>query len=117
MAAQIRRFRKRLGGVLEALLEAEPSPDGGGASLGPLSLAEAAWAWLEGEGRFDHARRALIGRRKKQVRRGRGLKVWIQNGGNWFQKAGNWAKNGGNLSRKWQKFGFKMAEMGVGPQI
>ncbi|XP_056368655.1 E3 ubiquitin-protein ligase RNF31 isoform X2 [Oenanthe melanoleuca] len=63
---QIRHFRSRLGGVLKALLD--PTPNGGGASLGPLSLAEAAWAWLEGEGRLDHARCALIGRRKQQLR-------------------------------------------------
>ncbi|XP_068854560.1 E3 ubiquitin-protein ligase RNF31-like [Aphelocoma coerulescens] len=63
--SQIRLFRSHLGGVLKALQGAEP--EGGGASLGPFSLAEAAWAWLEGEGSLDRARRALIGRRKQQT--------------------------------------------------
>ncbi|XP_037982426.1 E3 ubiquitin-protein ligase RNF31 [Motacilla alba alba] len=66
--SQIRHFRSRLGGVLKSLLEAEPDQNGGGASLGPFSLAEAAWAWLEGEGQLDRARRVLIGRRKQQLR-------------------------------------------------
>ncbi|XP_041345784.1 E3 ubiquitin-protein ligase RNF31-like, partial [Pyrgilauda ruficollis] len=66
--SQIRHFRSRLGGVLKALLGAEPDGKEGGASLGPFSLDEAAWAWLEGEGQPDRARRALIGRRKQQLR-------------------------------------------------
>ncbi|XP_068034497.1 E3 ubiquitin-protein ligase RNF31 [Anomalospiza imberbis] len=66
--SQIRHFRSRLGGVLKALLEAGSDQKGGGASLGPFSLAEAAWAWLEGEGQLDRAHRILIGRRKQQLR-------------------------------------------------
>ncbi|XP_053824621.1 E3 ubiquitin-protein ligase RNF31 [Vidua chalybeata] len=66
--SQIRHFRSRLGGVLKALLGAGSDEKGGGASLGPFSLAEAAWAWLEGEGQFDRACRILIGRRKQQLR-------------------------------------------------
>ncbi|NWY94007.1 RNF31 ligase, partial [Loxia curvirostra] len=66
--SQIRHFRSRLRGVLKALLEAGLEEKEGGASLGPFSLAEAAWAWLEGEGQLERARRALIGRRKQQLR-------------------------------------------------
>ncbi|XP_066065409.1 E3 ubiquitin-protein ligase RNF31-like isoform X3 [Chamaea fasciata] len=66
--SQIRDFRQRLGGALTALLEAGPEEEGGVASLGPFSLAEAAWAWLEGEGDPEWARRVLIGRRKQQLR-------------------------------------------------
>ncbi|CAN8173986.1 unnamed protein product, partial [Coccothraustes coccothraustes] len=66
--SQIRHFRSLLGGVLQALLGAGLDEKEGGASLGPFSLAEAAWAWLEGEGQLDRARRALIGRRKQQLR-------------------------------------------------
>ncbi|NXR29186.1 RNF31 ligase, partial [Cinclus mexicanus] len=72
LESQIRHFRSRLGGILKTLLEEACSEKEGGASLGPFSLAEAAWAWLEGMGRFDHALSALIGRRKKQVK-----KRWI----------------------------------------
>ncbi|XP_059693510.1 E3 ubiquitin-protein ligase RNF31-like isoform X2 [Haemorhous mexicanus] len=66
--SQIRHFRSRLGGVLKALVGAGLEEEEGGASLGPFSLAEAAWAWLEGEGQLERARRALIGRRKQQLR-------------------------------------------------
>ncbi|NXB49608.1 RNF31 ligase, partial [Leucopsar rothschildi] len=68
LESQIRHFRSRLGGVLKALAEEGSSEKVGGASLGPFSLAEAAWAWLEGEGRMEQARCALIGRRKQQLR-------------------------------------------------
>ncbi|NXU99779.1 RNF31 ligase, partial [Cettia cetti] len=63
----IRHFRSHLRGVLKALQEEGPKQEVGGASLGPFSLAEAAWAWLEGDGDFEHARRVLIGRRKQQL--------------------------------------------------
>ncbi|KAM3654584.1 E3 ubiquitin-protein ligase RNF31, partial [Ammospiza maritima maritima] len=66
--SQIRHFRSRLGGALKALLGAGPEEKEGGVSLGPFSLAEAAWAWLEGEGQPERARRILIGRRKQQLR-------------------------------------------------
>ncbi|NXS85446.1 RNF31 ligase, partial [Erpornis zantholeuca] len=64
---QIRHFRSHLREVLKALAGEGPHLDEGGASLGPFSLVEAAWAWLEGEGSLDRARCALIGRRKQQL--------------------------------------------------
>ncbi|NXC03149.1 RNF31 ligase, partial [Orthonyx spaldingii] len=102
--AQIRQFRSRLGGVLKALVEEGQPQKGGGAFLGPLSLAEAAWAWLEGEGHPDRARRALIGRRKQQVR-GAGLK----NLGSKWQELGAGFKS---LGSKWRKLGAGLENLG-----